>query len=110
MASAGWGDKLRPDVLLLQGFFKFGHDVLLRASVRRLITRVNLLKGLLKGGKWESTHALGVAGRALAVSIFRAKPSRTLGTFLCERVFREGAGNGTRGGRAPFQPGFAKGL
>jgi hypothetical protein len=49
MASAGWGDKLRPDVLLLQGFFKFGHDVLLRASVRRLITRVNLLKGLLKG-------------------------------------------------------------
>jgi hypothetical protein len=52
-----------------------------------------------------STPAPGVAGRALASSPLRGPP-RSL-EFFRVRISREGAGNGTRGGRAPpFQPFF----
>jgi hypothetical protein len=48
-----------------------------------------------------STPASGVAGRALATSRLRATSPRLLGTNFSTRVFREGAKNGARGGRAP---------
>jgi dihydroxyacetone kinase len=48
-----------------------------------------------------STPASGVAGRALAAGIGRVKRTRTLEIFRCARVFREGAKNCARGGRAP---------
>jgi hypothetical protein len=52
-----------------------------------------------------STPAPGVAGRALASSPLRGPP-RSL-EFFRVRISREGAGNSTRGGRAPpFQPFF----
>jgi len=37
----------------------------------------------------------------LATSLLRVKLKRTLETILCARVFREGAENCARGGRAP---------
>jgi hypothetical protein len=49
-----------------------------------------------------STPAPGVAGCALAASLLRALWPGTLETFLCARVFREGAENRARGGRAPW--------
>ena len=36
-----------------------------------------------------------------AASFLRVKPPRTAGGFRCGRIFREGAENSTRGGRAP---------
>jgi hypothetical protein len=38
----------------------------------------------------------------LAASFLRVKLTQTLGSFQCARVFREGAKNCARGGRAPF--------
>ena len=49
-----------------------------------------------------STPAPGVAGRALAASFPRAVTDRTLEKIRTPNVFREGAENGARGGRAPF--------
>ncbi len=49
-----------------------------------------------------STPAPGVADRALAVGRLRRKSSRIAGNCPCVRVFRAGAENNARGGRAPF--------
>jgi len=52
--------------------------------------------------KLGSTPAPGVAGRALADSLLRMLLARSFETFPRARVFREGAENCARGGRAPF--------
>ena len=49
-----------------------------------------------------STPAPGVAVRALAVGRSRRTLSRTVGGCPCARVFRVGAENCARGGRAPL--------
>ena len=46
--------------------------------------------------------APGVAGCALAASQLRVALTGTLETFLCARIFRQGAENRARGGRAPI--------
>ena len=52
--------------------------------------------------KWlGSTPASGVAGYASHPAVARAGLTRALEMFRRERVFREGAENGARGGRAP---------
>ena len=48
-----------------------------------------------------STPAPGVAGCAPHPAVVRAGLTRTLEMFRRERVFREGAENRDRGGRAP---------
>ena len=48
------------------------------------------------------TPAPGVAGRALASRIRRAFALQGIGKFRAPGVFREGAENSARGGRAPF--------
>ena len=56
-----------------------------------------------KAGRFHGiTPAPGVADRDLAGSILRIILARTFGTFSRARVFREGAENCARGGRAPF--------
>ena len=50
---------------------------------------------------WGARTPSGVAGRALAACIRRGTRWDTFGKASCARVFREGAENSARGGRAP---------